>query len=95
MSIDTTQVRKIASLARLRLNEAQEQAYTEKLNTIMEWVEGLASVNTDGIEPMISVVEADLPMRSDMVTDGNIQADILANAPDSLSGFFAVPKIVE
>lgn len=95
MSIDTTQVRKIATLARLRLETAEEQPYTDKLNAIMGWIEGLGAVNTDGVEPLASVTDITLPLRADEVTDGNIQADILANAPDSLGGFFAVPKIVE
>ena len=55
----------------------------------------LNEVDVDGVEPMTSVVETTLPMREDVVTDGNIQDQVLANAPRSEDGFFVVPKAVE
>lgn len=95
MSIDITQVRKVATLARIRLKDGEDAVYQTKINAIMGWVEGLGAVNTDGVEPLASVTEITLPLREDIVTDGNIQAEVLSNAPESVSGFFAVPKIVE
>ena len=68
---------------------------TEELNSILGWIEQLAEVDVEGIEPMTSAVELSMPMREDVVTDGNIQDKILANAPRSEDGFFVVPKVVE
>ena len=55
----------------------------------------LNAVDTDGVEPMTSVVAAKLPMRDDVVSEGGDSAKVLANAPRSDRGFFVVPKVVE
>ena len=62
------------------------------LNSIIGWVEQLAEVDTDGVEPLTAVIEQKLRLRDDKVTDGNIRDDVLANAPEAQHGFFAVPK---
>lgn len=93
MDIDT--VRKVARLARLELSEDEMQAALPKLGNIMKFVEQLGEVNTDNVEPLASVVDIKLRLREDEVTDGDIQADVLANAPEALEGFFVVPKVVE
>ena len=67
-----------------------------EIQKIIGWVDQLKDVNTDGVAPMNSVVEdMMLPEREDVVTDGNIRDEILANAPDKLDEFFLVPKVVE
>jgi len=95
MSMDKATVRKVASLARLAVTEQDLDKYATQLNGILKWVEQLASVNTDNIEPLANVVNIELELREDVVNDGGKQADILANAPESLEGFFVVPKVVE
>ncbi|MBU6235825.1 MAG: Asp-tRNA(Asn)/Glu-tRNA(Gln) amidotransferase subunit GatC [Alphaproteobacteria bacterium] len=95
MSIDNATVTKIANLARIRVEEDEKAKYAAQIGGIMKWIEQLNAVNTDGVEPLASVMDIALPTRKDVVNDGNIQADILANAPEAVSGFFAVPKIVE
>lgn len=95
MTIDNATVTKIASLARLRVEDSEKPVYAAKIGGIMKWIEQLGEVNTDGVEPLANVTEIALRLRPDEVTDGNIQEDILANAPEATSGFFAVPKIVE
>ena len=55
----------------------------------------LDAANSEGVEPLTSVVDMPYPARPDAVTDGNISDKILANAPDSTAGFFVVPKVVE
>lgn len=95
MTIDKATVTKIASLARLRVEDGEKDAYAAKIGGIMKWVEQLGEVNTDGVEPLASVTDITLRTREDVITDGNIQPQILANAPEATSGFFAVPKIVE
>lgn len=95
MSVTQKDVVKVARLARIALPEDQVQHMTDELNGILNWIEQLGEVNVDGVEPMTSVVETSLPMREDVITDGNIQDKVLANAPRSEDGFFVVPKVVE
>ena len=66
-----------------------------ELSGILGFMEQLIEVNVDGVEPMVSVTPMRLKRRADVVTDGNIQEQILKNAPDAREGFFAVPKVVE
>jgi aspartyl-tRNA(Asn)/glutamyl-tRNA(Gln) amidotransferase subunit C len=66
-----------------------------ELNNILGWVEQLGEVNTDGIEPLTAVVDVKQRLRDDVVNDGNIRDEILANAPEAQHGFFAVPKVIE
>ncbi len=96
MSIDEKTVRKVARLARLALPEARVAAMAAELNSIMAWIEQLNEVDIEGVEPMTSAVEGmSLPMREDVVTDGNDVQRVVKNAPKSEDGFFVVPKVVE
>lgn len=98
MSLDTAAVRRIASLARIRLEEAEVARMQTELNDILGWIEQLQSVNTDGIEPMAGGAPAGqiaMRMREDAVTDGGIPDKVLANAPDPQGEYFGVPKVVE
>lgn len=95
MAIDADTVRKVARLARIRIEEDQLQPMAQELSGIMAWIEQLAEVDTDGVEPMTSCVAVKLPMREDMVTDGGKREAVLANAPKADRGFFVVPKVVE
>jgi aspartyl-tRNA(Asn)/glutamyl-tRNA(Gln) amidotransferase subunit C len=95
MSIDANTVRKVAHLARIAVRDDELAPLAAELNAILGWVEQLAEVDVTGVEPMTSVTPMALKRRSDEVTDGNRQADILANAPDAREGFFTVPKVVE
>ncbi|EKE68966.1 MULTISPECIES: Asp-tRNA(Asn)/Glu-tRNA(Gln) amidotransferase subunit GatC [Oceanibaculum] len=95
MSMDKATVANVARLARIKLNEEELDLYTKELSGILDWIEQLQAVNTDGVEPMSSVVERLLPEREDAVTDGNIQEDVLANAPEAAHGYYVVPKVVE
>jgi aspartyl-tRNA(Asn)/glutamyl-tRNA(Gln) amidotransferase subunit C len=95
MTIDAATVRKVARLANIRLDEERLDPLAQELSDIMQWVEQLGEVDTDGVEPMTSAVAATLPMREDVVTEGGDAAVILANAPAARGGFFVVPKVVE
>ncbi len=95
MSLDRDDVRKIAFLARIKIEDAELEPLADELNGIIGWVEQLGEVNTDGIQPMTSVVEMLAPQRRDQVTDSNITEKVLANAPDREKDFYAVPKVVE
>jgi len=93
--MDQATVAKTAKLARIRLSEEEQSRLAGDLSNILDWIEQLDEVNTDGVAQMTSVVERGLPMREDTVNDGNIQEKILSNAPSSEYGCFAVPKVVE
>jgi aspartyl-tRNA(Asn)/glutamyl-tRNA(Gln) amidotransferase subunit C len=95
MSLDAAAVARIARLARIRLSESEEASLAAELSHVLGWVEQLQQVDTDGVEPMTSVVGARLKTRPDIVADTGSRDDILANAPESAGGFFTVPKVVE
>lgn len=95
MSIDEGTARKVAKLARIRVEEADLPRLAGQLSGILGFMEQLNEVDVTGIEPMVSVTPMRLKRRADVVTDGNIQPQILKNAPDAREGFFAVPKVVE
>ncbi|ONG58767.1 asparaginyl/glutamyl-tRNA amidotransferase subunit C [Pseudoroseomonas deserti] len=95
MSLDTATVRRVASLARLRVEEAELPRLEAELNGILGWIEQLQAVDTTGVEPMAGGGAEQLRLREDRVTDGGIQQQVLANAPDRADVFFSVPKVVE
>ena len=95
MSVTPEQVRHIANLARIAMSEEEVQRLVPELNNILGWVEQLGEVDTDGVEPLATVIEQKLRLREDAVTDGDCRDAILANAPDAEHGFFAVPKVIE
>jgi len=95
MSVSHDQARHIAKLARIAMSDEELERLVPELNAIIGWVEQLAEVNTDGVEPLTAVIDQKLRLRDDKVTDGNIRDDVLANAPEAQHGFFAVPKVIE
>ena len=95
MSIDPSEARKVAHLARIAVADDALPALAAELNGILHFMEQLNEVDVDGIEPMTGVEKMRLKRREDVVTDGHQQAAVLANAPDAREGFFAVPKVVE
>ena len=95
MSLDTATVRRIASLARIRLEEEEVGRMQAELNGILGWIEQLQAVDTTGIEPMAGGGAVTLPLREDVVTDGGTPEKVLANAPDRMGEYFGVPKVVE
>ena len=95
MSISEADARKVAHLARIAVTDDALPALAADLNGILHFMEQLNEVDVDGIEPMTGVEKMRLKRREDVVTDGNQQAAVLANAPDAREGFFAVPKVVE
>lgn len=95
MALTKQEVEKIGKLAHIALTEDEKDHYGKEISQILQWVEQLQSVNTDDIEQMTSVADITLPRRKDEVTDGNCRDDVLANAPESEYGCFAVPKVIE
>jgi aspartyl-tRNA(Asn)/glutamyl-tRNA(Gln) amidotransferase subunit C len=95
MSVDAATVRRIATLARIAITDEEVPPLVGELNQILDWVEQLGEVDTDGVMPMTSVTDITAPLRTDEVTDGNKEAEVLRNAPDAREGHFTVPKVVE
>lgn len=95
MSVDSATVRKIASLARIAVTDAQVEAMVPELNNILGWIEQLGEVDTSDVEPMTAVIANTLRLREDVVTDGDVRDAVLANAPQAEHGFFTVPKVIE
>lgn len=95
MSIDKDTVGKIARLARIRVTDEDKEKLSGELTNILTMIEELNAVDTKGVDPMTSVVQVKMHQREDVVSDGDIQDKILANAPEKAAGFFVVPKVVE
>jgi aspartyl-tRNA(Asn)/glutamyl-tRNA(Gln) amidotransferase subunit C len=95
MSLTRENVAKVAKLARIRLEDNELDAMKEEINGILTWIDQLQQVNTDNIAAFTDQLDQDLPERQDVVSDGNIVTEILANAPEKAHGMFAVPKVVE
>lgn len=95
MSVDADTVRRIARLARIRLDEADVEPMAGELNAILGFVEQLNEVDVAGVEPMTSVTPMALRQRTDAVADGGIAEKIVKNAPHTEDDFFLVPKVVE
>ena len=95
MSIDLQTVKKIASLSRISVTDAEAEAMVPELNNILGWVEQLGEVDVTGVQPMTAVIPNQQRLRDDVVTDGNVRDKVLANAPQADHGFFAVPKVIE
>ena len=95
MSLDKATVAKIARLARIRVDEAEQDSLAGELSQLITWIEQLDEVDTSAVEPMVRVGDMTLKKRKDEVTDGNCREDVLANAPEARDGFFTVPKVVE
>ena len=95
MSIDVSTVDKIAFLSRLRIEADVKESTKEEFNKIIQWVDQLKEVDTDGVKELVSVNENGIQLREDEVTQGQCSKEILANAPMKEYGYFAVPKVVE
>ena len=95
MSLDPATVRRIASLARIRVTDVEVATLQQELNGILGWIEQLDEVNVEGVPPLTGGAQVALKMRDDAVTDGGDAERVLGNAPARAGAFFAVPKVVE
>jgi len=95
MSLDPATVRRIARLARIRVEDEAVPRLQAELNGILGWIEQLSEVDVEGVVPLTGGAQIAMRMREDAVTDGYVREKVLANAPDREGDFFAVPKVVE
>lgn len=95
MAVDQDTVKKVAFLSHLKIKDEKIKDAEIEFNKILNWVEQLNEVNTDNVEPLVSVNESFITCREDKVTEGNQAQAILANAPQAKYGYFVVPKVIE
>ena len=95
MSLEKEDVKKVARLARIRMDDDALESMAPRLSKIIDFVEQLSAVNTDDVEPLSNVVDITLALREDVVNDGDCVEKILKNAPEETQGYFVVPKVVE
>ena len=95
MSLDKEAVKKVASLARIRMDDKELELMAPRLSKIVGFIEQLSEIDTDNVEPLANVVDVALPLREDVVTDGDCVKKILANAPEEAQNYFVVPNVIE
>ena len=95
MSIDKNQVKKVAKLSRILLEDSKLETLSKDLASILNFVEQLNKLDTNKTKPLSSVVDKTLEPRNDKVDDGKIKSQILKNSPNKNEDFFIVPKVVE
>ena len=95
MSIDKNQVKKVAKLSRISLDDSKLESLSKDLDSILNFVEQLNKLDTKKTEPLTSIVDKTLEPRDDKINDGKIKDQILKNSPDKNEEFFIVPKVVE
>jgi aspartyl-tRNA(Asn)/glutamyl-tRNA(Gln) amidotransferase subunit C len=92
--ISVQDIEKISRLAQISIANEKEQI-ADQISNVITWIEKLNEVETQNIEPMINVFDNSLKLNSDIVNDGDISEEVLKNAPKSIYGYFAVPKVIE
>jgi aspartyl-tRNA(Asn)/glutamyl-tRNA(Gln) amidotransferase subunit C len=95
LALDPATIGRIARLARIRIEDWQAEQLGQELNSILGWIEQLNEIDITDVEPLTGVANMALTMREDVVTDGGIADQVLANAPDRAGAFYAVPKVIE
>ena len=95
MAIDEATVARIARLARVLVPDAEREPLSRELSKILLWIEQLDEIDTDDAAAISSVADMPLRRRADEVTDRDCRDDLLGCAPETQSGFFTVPKVVE
>jgi aspartyl-tRNA(Asn)/glutamyl-tRNA(Gln) amidotransferase subunit C len=88
-------IKKVARLARIEINEESSNQLTSQVGSIIGWVEKLSEVNTDNVEALTNIHEMTLIASEDKITDGNKAQEVLKNATHAKYGYFTVPKVIE
>jgi aspartyl-tRNA(Asn)/glutamyl-tRNA(Gln) amidotransferase subunit C len=95
MSLDPATIRRIASLARIRVEDHEVEPLCHELNSILGWIEQLNEVDVTDVAPLTGAANMAMAMRADEVTDGGYPDKVLSNAPERIGDFYVVPKVVE
>ena len=95
MSIDLKTIKHISKLSRISVNEPNLDKLADDLNSIFKFIEKLNELKTDKVEPLTSIAETTLKLRSDEVKSKNIREQIIKNSPQDNEDYFVVPKVIE
>ena len=95
MTIDLKTIKHISKLSRISVDDKKADKLVGDLNSIFNFIEKLNELNTDKVEPLTSIAETTLKLRTDEVKSKDIRDQILKNSPDENKDFFVVPKVVE
>ena len=95
MPIDKSQVKKVAKLSRISLDDNKIDSLSKDLDSILTFVEKLNELDTIEIKTLKSIADKTLEARNDIIDDGKIKNDILKNSPEKNEDFFIVPKVIE
>jgi aspartyl-tRNA(Asn)/glutamyl-tRNA(Gln) amidotransferase subunit C len=95
MVLDASDVEKIAHLARLGINADDIPGYARNLTDILAFVEQLNNVDTTGVEPLAHPLDATQRLRADEVTETNNREHFQRSAPETESGLYLVPQVIE
>jgi aspartyl-tRNA(Asn)/glutamyl-tRNA(Gln) amidotransferase subunit C len=95
MALDSTDIAKIAHLARLEIDEKDVEDYVRNLSDILGFVEQMNDVDTAAVEPMAHPLDAVQRLRQDIVTETDQREKFQAIAPQTEAGLYLVPKVIE
>lgn len=95
MSLNTSDVKRMAHLARIEINDAEAEATLQKLSGILGLIEQMQAVDTTGITPMSHSQDVTQRLREDIVTKTNQRDEFQKNAPATENGLYLVPKVIE
>ena len=95
MSIDLKTIKHISKLSRISVDEKRAEKIADDLNSIFEFIEKLNELKTDKVEPLTSIAETTLKLRSDEVKSKNLREQIIKNSPQENEDYFVVPKVIE
>ena len=95
MTIDLKTIKHISKLSRISVDEKKAEKLAVDLNSIFKFIEKLNQLKTDNIEPLTSVAETTLKLRTDEVKSKDLREQVIKNSPQDNEDYFVVPKVIE
>lgn len=95
MSLERSEVENIAQLARLKIEQDDVESYAKSLNNILNLVDQMQAIDTEGVEPLANPLDATQRLRVDEVTEPNQREHFQQLAPLKEAGLYLVPKVIE
>ena len=95
MTIDLKTVKHISKLSRISIDDKKAKKLSDDLNSIFKFIEKLEELDTEKIEPLTSIAETTLKLRSDEIKSKNIREQVIKNSPQDNEDYFVVPKVIE
>lgn len=95
MSLNPSDIEKLALLARINISENESRVVTERISAVLDLVDQLQAQDTEGVEPMAHPMDANQILRADEVTESNEREKLMSNAPAREDGLFLVPRVIE